>query len=359
MVVAAGGTGGHVFPALAIAEELRILAPTAECWFAGTRDRIEARVVPQQGYPFFPIWISGFQRRKVMTNVLVPIKIMVALVQSLLLLRRLRPDVVLGTGGYVCGPVVAAASLLGIPAFIHESNSYPGITTKLLARRVRRIFTAFDAAARWLPRNAPIVKTGTPVRKALLRAVDRSLARTSFGLDPEKPTLLILGGSLGAASLNTAAQRALDRFSAAGIQAIWQTGPAHLERIRSALGNRPSVWIGPFIDSMEKAYAAADLVVSRAGATTLAELTALGKPSVLVPYPFAAEDHQTINARTLADAGAAILLADRDAAEHLAETVLSAFSDRSRLQAMGEAARRLGSPEAATVIARELLHSQH
>jgi UDP-N-acetylglucosamine--N-acetylmuramyl-(pentapeptide) pyrophosphoryl-undecaprenol N-acetylglucosamine transferase len=351
---AGGGTGGHLFPALAIAEQLRALRPEARLLFTGTSDKIEARVVPNEGYSFTPIWISGFQRRWRLANLLVPIKIVVSLVQSFFLMRKFRPSVVIGTGGYIAGPVLLVASLLRIPTVIHESNSFPGVTTKMLARRVNRVITAFAVTKRWLSRTDNILLLGTPVRRSL-GTVTRSEARARFGLDANRPTLLAIGGSLGAASINAALLRVADHLLSRRVQLIWQTGPAHFAAVRESLGSRPVGWVGPFIERMEDAYAAADLVLCRAGATTVAELTSLGKPSVLVPYPYAAEDHQTVNARTLADHGAAVVIPDAELPNRFLIEVLDLLDDNQRLATMGAAARALGRPEAGRRIAEEIL----
>lgn len=352
---AGGGTGGHLFPALAIAEQVRALRPDARILFVGTKEKIEARVVPQEGYEFAPIWISGVQRRRRLANLLVPVKIVISLVQSFFLMGRFRPSVVIGTGGYVAGPVLLSAWLLRIPTVIHESNSFPGVTTKMLARRATRVITAFAATERWLSRKDNIRQLGTPVRRSL-GMVTQPEARARFGLDPGRRTMLAMGGSLGAASINAVLLQMADHVLTRGVQVIWQTGPTHFAAIRESLGNKPVGWVGPFIDHMEDAYAAADLVLCRAGAITVAELMALGKPSVLVPYPYAAEDHQTVNARTLTDQGAAIMIPDTRLPDRFLVEVLDVLNDSKRLAAMGAAARALGRPEAGRTIAKEILH---
>lgn len=354
ILVAAGGTGGHLFPALAIADEIRQLQPKAAFLFLGTKGKIEARVVPERGYPFRTIWISGFHRRLTLDNFLFPLKVVVSLVQSLFVIRQFRPDVVVGTGGYVCGPILFAASLLGIPTIIHESNSYPGLTTRLLAKRVTTVFIAFDAARRWLKRTDHVILVGTPTREKL-GTISRDEGRTFFHIAADKKTLLIFGGSLGAASINDAILESLQELIAAGVQLVWQTGQSDYDRVRRAVGDRNIGWLGPFIDKMEYAFGAADLVVCRAGATTLAELTRVGKPAVVVPYPFAAGDHQTHNARSLADGGAAVMIADRDARQSLKETLLKLLDDPRRLDQMSKASAQLGKPQAGREIATAIL----
>lgn len=357
IVLAAGGTGGHVFPALAVADALRALKPDLHLVFVGTKERIEARVVPQHGYQFETIWISGMRRSLRFDNLLVPLKVVIALIQSFFLLMRLKPAAVVGTGGYVCGPVLFASTVLGIPTVIHESNSYPGVTTRLLAKRVQQVFLAFKDATLWLKgvRNIRIV--GTPTR-AVMGLVSKKQGLEFFGLTGDKPVLLVLGGSQGAAAINDAMLSFVDRVHDNGIQMVWQTGERHLTEIRTQLGGRMIGWVGSFIEAMEMAYAAADLVVSRAGATTIAEITLTGKPAVLVPYTHAAGDHQTRNAQTLANAGAARILRENEL-DKLETTVLTLLKDRDQREAMGKAAQGLAHPDAAFVVATEILALQH
>jgi UDP-N-acetylglucosamine--N-acetylmuramyl-(pentapeptide) pyrophosphoryl-undecaprenol N-acetylglucosamine transferase len=353
IVLSGGGTGGHVFPALAIAEALKGLKPDLNLVFIGTRDRIEARVVPQHGFQFETIWISGLRRSLRPDNLLVPLKVIVAIVQSFLLMMRLKPSAVIGTGGYVCGPVLFASTMLGIPTVIHESNSYPGVTTRLLARRVQRVFLAFEDAVRWLKDTADTAVVGTPIRSAIGTA-PRKQALKFFGLKDGKPVLLVLGGSQGAAAINEEILNCMNDLIHAGVQVIWQTGERHFDEIRMNLGKKKAGWIGPFIEEMEMAYGAADLVVSRAGATTIAELTLTGSPAVLVPYPHAAGDHQTHNAGTLVTAGAAELVREPDI-HRLGTVVLILLKDRARRSAMRNAAKKLGRPDAARIIAQHVL----
>ena len=354
ILVAGGGTGGHLFPALAIADEIKKLQPKAEFLFLGTKGKIEARVVPQRGYAFRTIWISGFHRRLTIDNLLFPLKVLVSLVQSFFVIRQFRPDVVVGTGGYVCGPVLFVASILKIPTVIHESNSYPGVTTRMLATRATKVFIAFDDAKRWLKRTDHVTLVGTPTRE-ILGAVARSASRDFFQIDPNKQTLLVFGGSLGAASINDAVLESLDDLLNAGIQLIWQTGQTDFERVRTAIGHKSIGWLGVFIDRMEYAFGAADLVICRAGATTLAELTRVGKPAIIIPYPRAAGDHQTHNARSLAEAGAAVMIADHDARLILKSVTLGLLSDPERLENMSRTSARIGKPEAGRTIAETIL----
>jgi UDP-N-acetylglucosamine--N-acetylmuramyl-(pentapeptide) pyrophosphoryl-undecaprenol N-acetylglucosamine transferase len=354
ILFAGGGTGGHLYPALAIADEIKTLAPRSRILFVGTSGKIEARVVPQRGYDFRTIWISGVHRRWTFSNLLVPMKIAVACAQSFFLIKHWKPDVVVGTGGYVCGPVVAVASLLGIPVIVHESNSYPGLTTRLLAHRATKVLVAFDETKRWLKRVDNVELVGTPTRSELGRA-DRAAAVDFFSLNTAKKTVLVFGGSLGAASINSAIMNLLDELQRNNAQLIWQTGQSDFERVRTAVGTRAVGWVGPYIDRMDYAYAAADVAVCRAGALTIAELTRVGLPAILVPYPRAAADHQTANARTLVEAGAALMVRDAEVHERLGSELTQLLMNDERRTQMAEASKTLGRPEAGTLIARAVL----
>ncbi len=353
ILIAAGGTGGHVFPAIAIADEIKKLRSNAELLFVGTKGKIEARVVPQRGYLLAFIWISGFYRSLRIDNLLFPIKVLVSLVQSFFLIKRFQPDIVIGTGGYVCGPVLFIASLLGIPTVVHESNSFPGITTRMLSTRATRIFTAFDTTARWLKRKDNIELAGTPTRN-VLGTVSREDGIKFFNLDPLKKTVFVFGGSLGAASINEAAKLLVNDFIDSNIQFIWQTGKTDMA-VAKEMATMKNCWMNTFIDKMEYAYAAADIVVCRAGATTLAELTRLGKASILIPYPHAAADHQTYNAQTLVDAGASVMIADRDVKMKLKDVINSIIKDDKNRQQMNEASLAIGKPNAGKEIAQRIL----
>ena len=356
IIFAGGGTGGHLFPALAIAEEVRLLRPAAEILFVGTRGKIESHVVPSAGYQFETIWISGFRRSLAPGNLLFPLKVAVSLIQSHSILRRFRPDAVVGTGGYVSGPVVYTAAVRGIPTLIHEQNSMPGATSRFLGKKVDEIHCSFRETVRYFHRPGRVFVSGNPTRRELEKA-GKTAAEEYFGLGGRSGlTLLVLGGSLGAHSLNQAVTRILPDLVKEGVRIIWQTGQedyASAASAASAFG--PAVSVSSFIERMDYAYAACDLVACRAGATTIAELTRLGKPSILIPYPFAAGDHQTGNARAMADRSAAELVADREVDSRLLPVIRSVVSP-GRLEAMGRAARELGNPSAGPEIARHVLH---
>lgn len=356
VIFAGGGTGGHLFPAIAIADEIRRLEPTAEILFVGTKDKIEARVVPKHGYALRTIWISGFHRSFRISNLLFPIKLMISTMKSISIIRAFQPDVVVGTGGYVSGPVLRAAIMLKIPTLIQEQNSYPGVTTRVLAQKVTEVHLTFDSSRQYLRRTDNVSVTGNPTRDDLDH-VDRIEACRYFGFEPaeRKKTILILGGSLGAHTLNQAVKKEIDRFHQRALRIIWQTGAEDYRDAMHASAGYPrgAVWVSAFIDQMKYAYAVSDLVVSRAGATTLAELTRLGKPAILVPYPYAAANHQTENARTLVLQGAAELLDDTEVSEKLLQTI-DALMGNDRLEIMGKQSKKLGSPMAARDIARRV-----
>lgn len=354
IVFAGGGTGGHLYPAIAIADEIRRIRQDAAITFVGTKKKIESRVVPGRGYDFETIWISGFRRKLTFENLLFPLKVVVALLQSYILIRRLNPAVVVGTGGYVCGPVVYVASLLRIPTVIQEQNSFPGVTTRLLASRATEVHLAFESSAKFLRRKDNIKISGNPVRSTLGNET-REEASTFFGLDHTQKTVLVFGGSLGAKSINDAMIQNHREIIEQGVQVIWQTGDGDYERVCGSVAEAKEMKILRFIERMEFAYATCDLAVCRAGATTLAELTLAGVPSVLVPYPFAAADHQTENAKVMVESGASVLLKDDAVSGKLFETVTALLRDETQLSVMAENARSLGKPGAASSIARAVL----
>ena len=353
VLFAGGGTGGHLYPAIAIAEEVLKLEPKARIVFAGTKAKIEARVVPQKGFEFHTIWISGFSRRLTVNNLLFPVKVVVSLLQSFFLMKRVRPDVVVGTGGYVCGPVLFMASLLGIPTVVHESNSYPGVTTRLLASRVTKVFITFDVTKKFLSSSAAVQLVGNPTR-AELSSVTREEGCRFFGLDPAKKTLFAFGGSLGAASINKAMPGVVKDAVANDYQVLWQTGESDWNSA-SSVQQHPNIKVMKYVDRMDCGYAAADVIVSRSGATTLAELTRLGKPALLVPYPHAAANHQELNAQAMVESGAAEMIRDPELASGLLPAVHGLLFDGQKQDSMAERSRRLGRPNAGGVIASVIL----
>lgn len=359
LVFAGGGTGGHLYPAIAIAEAIRTRRPDAEITFIGTSAGLEAQVVPQHGYRFVPISVAGFRRTLSWSTLLFFGKVFLAMIQSLRLLHRIRPHVVVGTGGYVCGPPLYAASLLGIPTLLQEQNSVPGVTTRVLAGRVSEVHVSFERTRHLLPRAAHVHLSGNPTR-AGIGTHDRASAARELGVDPARQTVLVFGGSQGATSINAAILASLSDLIGLSIQLLWLTGPADYHRIsetvrQKGITNDASVLVFPFVDGMDRLYAVADLAVCRAGATTIAELVRAGVPSILIPYPHAAADHQTKNARAMAEAGAAILISDADASRRMFPVVRQLIHNPAELRTMAERARGLGSPNAAAVLADAVL----
>lgn len=355
---AGGGTGGHLFPALAIADELKMLDADAEFLFVGTKNKIEARVVPQRGFRFETIWISGFQRSLQLQNLLFPFKVFISLLQSFNIINQYKPSIVIGTGGYVCGPILLAASFAGIKTVIHESNSFPGVVTRFLSKRMTKVFITFDVTKKWLKITDNVELTGNPTRKEL-GTISKSDGLKYFGLTDSRKTLLVFGGSLGAASINNAMLNMIRTLINSNIQIIWQTGESDFDRVTTrlnelAISSSDGIWIGKFIDKMEYAYASADVVLSRAGATTLAEITRLGKTAILIPYPHAAADHQTINARTLEESGAALMIKDSELMNEAEKSILSLINNSQLQEEMCKKSLALGKPDAGKIIASKI-----
>ena len=342
ILISGGGTGGHIFPAVAIANALRRRCG-AEILFVGAEDRMEMEKVPAAGYPIKGLPVAGFDRKNLLRNFAVVLKLRKSMAMARRIVRDFRPDIAIGVGGYASGPTLKAAQKAGIPTLLQEQNSYAGVTNKLLAKKAGRICVAYGGMERFFPADR-IVKTGNPVRAALLEPRPQEEARLSFGLKPDRPTLLVVGGSLGARTLNESMDNGLGKLVTAGIQVIWQTGRHFGDRAVKAAQGREGVTATEFITDMAAAYAAADLVVSRAGAGSISELELLGKPCILVPSPNVAEDHQTKNARALSDAGAALLVSDAEAREKLIQTVLDTFSDKPAIRAMAEKIKSLALP---------------
>ena len=349
---AGGGTGGHLFPAVAVAQKIKARIPEAEILFIGTKARIEGRIVPKLGYKFKSIWIKGFSRKFNIENLLFPVKLGVSLLQSLLINMSFRPKVAVGSGGYVSGPAIWGSSVMGAKIILLEQNSYPGVTTRLLEKRADEIHVSYTDSVKYLRFKDKIKVTGNPVREDLNK-IDREAALRHFNLKSEKRTLLILGGSLGAASINKAVDESLSIFLKNELQIIWQTGSIYYEKYKNL--QRDGVVISPFIENMDLAFSAADLVIARAGATTIAELLVLGIPSVLVPSPNVAENHQYFNAKSLADENAVLLIEDKDVKKLLAEQVIKIIFDTRKLEELQNNSKKLGKPDAADIIAESAI----
>jgi UDP-N-acetylglucosamine--N-acetylmuramyl-(pentapeptide) pyrophosphoryl-undecaprenol N-acetylglucosamine transferase len=352
VLIAAGGTGGHVFPALAVVQELMKRAPTSKMLFVGTRKGIEAALVPKAGFDITFISIFGMKRRLALSNFLLPFVGVRGLVQSFRLIQHFSPDIVFGTGGYVAGPVLLAAVLGRVPTVLHEQNARPGFTTKRLARWVSMMLLSYPQSRVFYRRKDNLRVTGNPTRIAL-HSMDRTKARLFFGLREDLDTVLVFGGSLGAHSINMALLEALDGLMADGtLQLLWQTGVTDYEDIKKKTSKYElRIKVLPFIDSMIDAYCTADVVLCRAGASTLAEITRLGIPAILVPYPYATGNHQELNARILLDEGAAIMILDRAlTGEKVVRTIRDLLQDWGKRGRMIERCKALGYPQAASHI---------
>ena len=351
IIISGGGTGGHIFPAVAIANAIKRLRPDAQVQFVGAEGRMEMEKVPAAGYDIVGLPVAGFDRKRLWRNVGVLLKLRKSLKKARRLVRDFKPDIAIGVGGYASGPMLKAAQRSGIPTLLQEQNSYAGVTNKLLAKKARRICVAYEGMERFFPSDK-IVMTGNPVRAEVLQARDAAKAREAFGLDAGRATVLIVGGSLGARTLNESMRAGLDRLQSAGVQLIWQTGKVMADEWQKCGKGRKGLVVTPFIADMANAYAAADLVVSRAGAGAISEIELLGKPSVLVPSPNVAEDHQTKNARALESRGAAVLVTDADARATLVDNIISLIEDSDRLKSMGSAAAAMAQRDSDTRIAQ-------
>lgn len=350
---AGGGTGGHLYPAIAVADEIKRLKPESEILFVGTKSKIEGRVIPQLGYGFKSIWIKGFSRKFNLSNILFPIKLVVSILQSIFISFKFKPRVAIGSGGYVAGPAIWGASVMGAKIILMESNSYPGVTTRLLEKYADEVHITFEDSKKYLRHPEKIKLTGNPVRSELGKT-NKSDALKYFGLDENKFTILILGGSLGAQSINDAVANCLEDLEKNNFQIIWQTGKNYYDNYKKF--NFTSVKISDFIDDMNKAYSACDLLVARAGATTIAELSVLGIPSILIPSPHVAENHQYYNAKSLADNGAAVLIKDSELKDSLKNEILNLAKDKNLLKSLSENAKKIARPNAANEIAKSAIN---
>ncbi len=356
VILSGGGTGGHIFPAVAIANAVKEKAPGAEIMFTGAKGRMEMEKVPAAGYPIEGLWISGLQRRLTAENLLFPIKVLSSLYKARKIIKSFKPDVVAGTGGYASGPTLRMASWLKIPTLIQEQNSFPGITNKMLASKADRICVAYPGMEKYFP-SSKLKLTGNPVRNDIeFSKVSKPEALNHFKLSNNKTTLLVIGGSLGARTINQSIHAGLSSLAANGIQLIWQTGK-HYE-IQAALAvtihQEQGILTMPFIKEMEMAYAAADIVVSRAGAIAISELCIMGKPSILIPSPNVAEDHQTKNAMALSTREAAIMVRDSEAPSKLIETILKLASDTETQEKLSSKIRSMAMLHSADLIAEQV-----
>lgn len=336
VLVSGGGTGGHIFPALAIANAVRRRHPDAEILFVGALGRMEMERVPAAGYEIVGLPVAGFDRRRPWRNFGVVIKLLKSMRMAGKVLKRFRPDIAVGVGGYASGPMLKAAQKKGIPTLIQEQNSYAGVTNKLLAHKAKAICVAYEGMERFFPADA-IVMTGNPVRREIAEAsVSRDAAKRSLGFDPQRKLVLAVGGSLGARTVNESIAAALDSIRDAGAQVMWQTGKLYADECLAIARNYKDVKASAFISDMATAYRAADIIVARAGASTISELQILGAPAILVPSPNVAEDHQRKNALALADRDAAVMVLDAEAPKKLGPEIISLLADDSRRARLAE-----------------------
>lgn len=359
-LISGGGTGGHIFPALAIANKIKKENPDAEILFIGASDKMEMQRVPEAGYPIEGLQIYGISRdfswKGIKKNVKLPFVLAKAMRRAKNIIREFKPDVAIGVGGFASGPALKSATKLGVPTVLQEQNSYPGVTNKMLASKAKRICVAYDGLERYFPAEK-IVKTGNPIRAEILNIQDKDpKAYKYFNFVPEKKTVLVVGGSLGARTLNETMAAHLDEFRKTDIQLLWQTGEQFFRNIDSKLlaEQDEHIRIVPFIKNMNDAYSIADIIVSRAGALALAELAIVGKPAILVPFPYAAEDHQTYNAKALSTKDAAILIPDNEAKTKLMPELMSLAADDERCKKMSEQLATFAQPTAINKIYDEI-----
>lgn len=358
IIISGGGTGGHIFPAVSIANAIRAKYPEAKILFVGALGRMEMQRVPAAGYEIVGLPISGFNRKNMLKNVVVLYRIWKSQQMAKKIIRKFNPMAAVGVGGYASGPMLNQCTKMGIPCLIQEQNSYAGVTNKILSKKVDRICVAYDGMERFFPADK-IVKTGNPVRQALLDTkLTKAEALKSFGLSEDKKTILIVGGSLGARTVNESVLQNLDMIKESGVQFIWQTGKYYNASIMAELKQRgtvPSLHATDFISDMGAAYKAADLVISRAGASSISEFCLIGKPVILVPSPNVAEDHQTKNAMALVNKNAALYVKDADAPAEVVKLALQTVKDGARLKELSENILKLALPDSADIIANEVV----
>ena len=356
VIVSGGGTGGHIFPAVAIANSIKNKYPDTEFLFVGAKGKMEMEKVPRAGYKIEGLWISGLQRKLTLSNLSFPLKVIASLWKSMRIIKRFKPDIAIGVGGFAGGPLLKAATMLNVPALIHESNSYPGITNKILGKSVNTVCVAFEGMNKYFPASKLVV-TGNPVRQEIVQVEGkREAGLKHFKLKEDLPVLLVIGGSLGAKSINEAIDASLNGFKTKGYQLLWQTGVHYKSRANEAVQalNYEGVQNHEFIYEMDLAYAVADVVVSRAGAMSVSELTLVKKPSILVPYPYAAEDHQTKNAMSLVDVNAAILVKDSNTKNDLYSNIEELLSSSVKRDELTANIAKLALPNASQLILEEV-----
>ena len=358
VIISGGGTGGHIFPAVSIANAIKELHPNVKILFVGAEGRMEMHRVPAAGYPIKGLPVAGFDRKNLLKNIPVLIKLFKSQQLARKIVKDFRPHVAVGVGGYASGPTLKVAGSMGIPTLLQEQNSYAGVTNKLLAKQAKKICVAYEGMERFFDKNK-IILTGNPVRQGLLNEnTTREEAIASFGLDPNKRTILILGGSLGARTINQCLMNNLDKVKSSGVQFIWQTGKIYIKEARTSVaqaGELPMLHVTDFISDMAIAYRAADLVISRAGAGSISEFCLLQKPVILVPSPNVAEDHQTKNALALVNKNAALYVKDADAKELLLDKAIETVNQPELLNNLSKNIAELAFTNSANVIAKEVI----
>lgn len=355
IIIAGGGTGGHIFPAIAIANAIKEMEADVEILFVGAKGKMEMEKVPQAGYKIVGLDIAGFDRSSLIRNISLPSKLLRSFLQARRIFKSFTPDGVIGVGGYSSFPVLRFAQARRIKTFIHESNSFAGKSNILLGKKATRVFVATNGMERFFPASK-IMVTGNPVREAIaFSTVTREEGIKFFGLDPVSQTVLAIGGSLGAKSINEALYNNIDAFKEDNLQLIWQSGKSFGDKARSAAAGKVNIWAGDFITQMEYAYAAADVVISRSGAMAIAELCVVKKPVIFVPFPFATEDHQVVNAQNMVSKKAGIMIRDNEAPVKLVEQVISLSKDKPRQEELRLNIGQLGTRNADKIIAKEIL----
>jgi UDP-N-acetylglucosamine--N-acetylmuramyl-(pentapeptide) pyrophosphoryl-undecaprenol N-acetylglucosamine transferase len=355
IIIAGGGTGGHIFPALAIANALKAKVPLMEILFVGAKGKMEMEKIPAAGYKIIGIDIAGYNRSSFIKNISLPVKLVQSFFQVRKILNDFKPDAVIGVGGYSTFPVLRSAQNSKIPTFIHESNSFPGKSNILLGKRATGIFVPSAGMEKYFPAEKILI-TGNPIRKTFLQKISKTEALEFFGLKPELKTVFVMGGSLGAKSINETVEANIDVFKKNNLQLIWQTGKNYAANAAKVEEERMNIWTNAFIDKMENAYAAADVVVSRSGAMTVAEMCVTGKPAIFVPFPFAAEDHQTANAMALVNKNAALIVRDAEVKTRLIPDLLELINREPLMKQLSENISKFSNTNADEIIAIEILN---
>ncbi|MEX0813665.1 MAG: undecaprenyldiphospho-muramoylpentapeptide beta-N-acetylglucosaminyltransferase [Chitinophagales bacterium] len=355
ILISGGGTGGHVFPAIAIAKMLQSVNPDTHIEFVGASDRMEMQKVPEAGYKIHGLWISGFQRGALLKNLLLPFKIIYSLLKAASIISNFKPDVVVGVGGFASAPTLYMAHRKGISTLVQEQNSFAGITNKIMAKRADKFCVAYDGMERFFPKDK-IIKTGNPVRQDIIdKSISREEALEFFGLSPDKKCILVVGGSLGAKTINESFQKGVEILDFEKHQLIWQTGKFYYNKLEEEVRPRTGLVLLDFLKRMDMAYAAADVIVSRAGALAISELSLVQKPCILVPSPNVAEDHQTKNAKALVEKEAAIMVKDANARDMLVEFVISLLENEDLQKKLNENIKQFALPNSTKDITKEII----